>query len=515
MNKVGNSTYAVLIYPRTSLDIGPSVAPPFALLTVAAPLYNKGKKVKIIDQRVDPNWISNLKEALKENPVCCGISTMTGRQIGFGIEIAKIIREETGRKIPIVWGGVHPTLVPEQTLRSPYADIVCVGEGDETFPELVDALENKKSLEGVKGIGFIKENEYVFTGARPFINIEETLPTPWDLIDVESYINPDLYLKESKRALDIGQTSRGCPYRCAFCYNPIVHKSRWRAMSVEKTLKMIISDVKRFKLDGIWLRDDEFFLDVDRTAKICQGILDAGLNIAWYTSGASVRDILRSSDEQLELLKRSGVNVLRFGAESGSDRVLKFINKSQTVKEILEVNRRCRKVGLKPVYSLMFGFPTETFAEINETIDLLFQLKKDNPDASFAQFAQFTAFPGTVLYDMAMNMGLKPPAKLEDWAEWLSNESDPKGERVPWLNKKERRWVGNILYLGNFSFVGADMASAVKNMPFGSLINFFVGIFSKYFTWRLKRKSYRFTPEMQPFILAFKTYMYFLNHRGK
>lgn len=510
-----NSISAVLIYPRTSVDIGPAVAPPFSLLTIAADLHKKGKEIKIIDQRVDKEWAINLREALKENPVCCGISTMTGKQIGFGIEAAKIIRKETGGKVPIVWGGVHPTLVPEQTLRSPYADIVCVGEGDETFPELVDALERKKSLQEIKGIAFLKENKFVYTGERPFVNIEEILPTPWDLINVESYINPDLYLRESKRVLDIGQTSRGCPYRCAFCYNTIVNKSRWRAMSAERALKMIVDDVKRFKLDGIWLRDDEFFLDAGRTTKICEGIIKAGLNISWYTSGASVRDILRATDEQLEILKQSGAHVLRLGAESGSDRVLKFINKSQTVEEILEVNRRCRKIGLKPIYSLMFGIPTETFAEMDKTIDFFFRLKEDNPGASLAPLSQFTAFPGTPLYDIAVEKGLKSPAKFEDWANWLSSESDPMGERVPWLNKKERQWIGNIIYLGNFSYAGVDMLSTLKDMPFGGLINFFVRIFSKYFAWRLKRKSYHFVPEIQPFILAFKMYMYFVNKKGK
>lgn len=510
-----NPAFIVLIYPMTSVDLGPAVAPPFSLLTIAAPLHKRGEKIKIIDQRVDQKWAIHLKEALKENPLCCGISTKTGRQIAFGIEAAKVIREETGGRIPIVWGGVHPTLMPEQTLRSPYVDIVCVGEGDETFPELVNTLKNNKPLQEVKGIAFLKEDKYVFTGERPFINIEEMLPTPWDLIEVELYINPDLYLQESKRVLDIGQTSRGCPYRCTFCYNPIVHKSKWRAMSAEKTLNMIIGDVKRFKLDGIWLRDDEFFLDINRVAKICKGIIEAGLDIVWYTSGARVTDILKASDEQLELFKQSGAHVLRFGAESGSDRVLEYMKKGQTVEQILEVNRRCRRIGFKPVYSLMFGFPTETFTEMNETIDLFFHLIKDNPDASLAPLSQFTAFPGTSSYEVAIGMGLKPPRRFEKWADWLSTEKDLKGERLPWLNKKERDWIANITYLGNFSFVGADMLETLKNIPLSRLINFVVGIFFKYFAWRLKRKSYHFVPEIYPFILAFKIYMHFINRKRK
>ncbi len=505
----------VLIYPKTGVDFGSAVAPPFSVISVAAPLRNRGLNVKIIDQRVDQNWAAYLREALKDKPICCGISTMTGRQISFGIEAAKVIREETGGSVPIVWGGVHPTLVPEQTARSQYVDLVCLREGEETFADLVATLQNGNSLSGIKGIAYLDDGKYIFTEERPFINIEELLPIPWDLINVESYINSDMYLRQSSRVLDIGQTSRGCPYSCAYCYNPVVHHSKWRAMSAEKVVDMIVENVKRFSLDGIWLRDDEFFLDLMRVSEICEGIIANNLNISWYTSGVSITDILRATKEQLKLIKRSGAHVMRIGAESGSNRILRFMNKRQNVGQILEINRICKEFGFKPVYSLMFGFPTETFDEIDETIDLFFKLKKDNPDASLAPLSQFTAFPGTPLYDMAIGMGLKPPQRFEDWAEWLSTEIDFNGERMPWLKKKERRWIGNVTYLGNLSFAGADIVSSVsKNSPLEKLFTLIVKTFSKYFAWRLRIKSYRFVPEIKLIIKASQFYLFLLNRNG-
>ena len=95
----------LLIYPKTGIDIGATVAPPHALLTIAAPLHNKGYKVKIIDQRVEHNWKAHLVASLQKKPICIGISSMTGIQIYFAIEIAKIIRKITDGKIPIIWGG--------------------------------------------------------------------------------------------------------------------------------------------------------------------------------------------------------------------------------------------------------------------------------------------------------------------------------------------------------------------------------------------------------------------------
>lgn len=121
---------------------------------------------------------------------------------------SKIVRAADGN-IPIVFGGTHPTILPEQTIKNEYVDIVCVGEGDITFPELVRALQSHGSLAKVDGIVFKNGSNITMTQSRPLLDVETLLPTPWELIEVESYIHRDLYLKESCRNLDIGQTSRG------------------------------------------------------------------------------------------------------------------------------------------------------------------------------------------------------------------------------------------------------------------------------------------------------------------
>ena len=507
MDKKNKNVDVVLIYPKTGLDLGSTVAPPFSLLTIAAPLVKKGLNVKIIDQRVDRKWISHLRVALKDKPVCCGISTMTGTQIHFSLECAKVIRTENDGAVPIVWGGCHPTVLPEQTLQSEFVDIVCVGEGDLTFVDLVDALEKKRSLSEVKGIAYLDGSKYVFTGERPLIEIEELLPTPWELVNVDSYIHHDLYLRESSRVLDVGQTSRGCPYQCGFCSSAAIRKHKWRGMSVEKSLDIISHNVKKYHLDGIWLRDDEFYVNVNRATRICEGIIRGNLNISWYTSGTRVNDLLRASDEQLKILKKSGSYVVKMGAESGSDRILKYINKGQTVEDILEANRRCKKFNIKPAFSLMCGFPTETFEEINKTIDLFFKISEENPDASCETIAQFTALPGTPLFDIGLEMGLRPPVRLEDWANWLFHDTDLTGERLPWFNEEERLWIGNLNYLSILSKTGANIVSTIRNQFFSRFLSLLVKPPSKYFAWRLKHKLYHRVPEIQP-IKAFQNYMF-------
>ena len=162
---------------------------------------------------------------------------MTGTQIHFALEAAKIIRNHSDGKVPIVWGGPHPSILPEQTLKSRYVDVVCIGEGDLTFIDLVRAYQNKRPLTQVEGIVFKAGSNTVFTPARNLIDIEGLLPVPWDLIDVNNYIHRDYYIKGVNRSLDIGQTSRGCPYQCGFCVSASLRQRKWRAMSAEKSAR--------------------------------------------------------------------------------------------------------------------------------------------------------------------------------------------------------------------------------------------------------------------------------------
>lgn len=485
----------ILVYPKTGMDFGSTVAPPHSLLSIAAPLHKEGDKIKIIDQRVDREWKKNLTEAVKQNPICVGISSMTGTQIYFAIGIAKIVREFSDGKVPIVWGGPHPSILPEQTLGSDYVDIVCIGEGDVTFREIVKAIKENRPLRSIEGIGFKDGANIVINPPAPLIDIEELLPVPWELINVEDYVHPDMYLKRS-RTLDIGQTSRGCPFNCGFCCSASLRMRKWRAMSVEKSLKVIIEPVKRFNLDGVWIRDDEFYIDRERANKICERIVRENLNIRWYTSGTRVDVFNKASDEQTALLKKSGAHVLKFGAESGTDRILKLVNKGITVEETLKANLKTKQHDITPAYALMAGFPTETFAEIGNTIDLIFKLKKDNPKAQFETIAIYTALPGTPMYELALRHGLKPPRDLAGWVDWNFDEYDFPGKRIPWFNAEERQKLGNISYMSVLANALPNAIDSIENVFLRNLFKVLYSPISVYYRFRLKHKMYSFSMDL-------------------
>jgi anaerobic magnesium-protoporphyrin IX monomethyl ester cyclase len=283
MPKHESQPNVLLLYPKTGMDFGSTIAPPHALLAVAAPLLKAKYTVTLLDQRTQAITAETLKAFISDDLICIGISTMTGTQVRHALHLAAMCREVTGGRVPLAWGGCHPSVLPEQTARHKDVDIVIIGEGDETFLELVEALDNKANLHTIKGIAFKSGERIIQTDPRPLVDVEKLLPVPWELVDVEQYIHHDMYLQESARALDIGQTSRGCPFQCGFCSSAAIRQRKWRAMSAEKRLAMITDTVRRFNLNGIWLRDDEFYIDRARANAICEGVIRNDLNIAFYT----------------------------------------------------------------------------------------------------------------------------------------------------------------------------------------------------------------------------------------
>ncbi|HWP93205.1 MAG TPA: cobalamin-dependent protein, partial [Thermodesulfobacteriota bacterium] len=139
--------------PRSGWQAQRRVEVPLSLLCTATPLARQGYRIKIIDQFANPNWKREFTDALKEKPICFGVTCMTGPQILRALEACEQFRERHP-DVPIVWGGIHASLLPQQTLENPYVDIVVVGEGEETFKELVKALESGAPLNLVKGICF-------------------------------------------------------------------------------------------------------------------------------------------------------------------------------------------------------------------------------------------------------------------------------------------------------------------------------------------------------------------------
>ncbi len=473
----------ILIFPRTGFDFGAGLSPPHNLLALAAPLLKEGFKFKLIDQRVEPEWEKILRKELLQCPVCVGISTMTGIQLKFAIEVSRFVKKNSDT--PVIWGGHHSTFLPNQTIKEDYVDIVIRGEGEATFLDLVFALEKRKNLDNIKGISFKAGKRLIHNADRDFIDIDNLLPTPWQLIDVEQYVHKSIEVKGSNRELDIGETSRGCPFSCKFCYNHVFHKSKWRALSVRKSVEKILYAKNQFHLSSFWIRDDNFFVDIKRVKNICKALIEKKLNIPWYASGLRIDIFNKMDDETIFLLKKAGCVAFRFGAESGCDRVLKFINKGITKEDILRANKKAKRFNIKPSFSFMIGLPTETYPEIMETVNLYKRLKRENSRAEMHGINIYTPYPGTDLFEIYKRDEKGLPTKLEQWINYHHLII-----HAPGLNPKEKHLVENINLI---SYAISD--TNMKILPFIKKILFYpMYVWLKY---RWNRNKFRNSFELK------------------
>ena len=397
--------------PRSGLQAHRRVELPLSVLCPATPLDREGYHVTIVDQFADPDWESHFDRALAERPICLGVTCMTGPQIVYALDACRAAKERYP-DLPVVWGGIHASLLPQQTLENPLVDIAVVGEGEATFRDLVHALESGSPLDGVNGIYFKRDGRIVATPPRPFVDIDLEPPLSYHLV------NMDLY---RRRLFDVDHisfnSSRGCTFRCSFCWDPVMHKRTWRAMKPETVLDHLQQIIRDYGIRGFLFTDDHFFIDMKRAYAILEGIVRANLNVTISKLQIRADTICRMSKDFLDLLVRAGVKRLTVGIESGSQRVLDLIHKDVTVDEVIEANRKLAPYPIVPLYLFMMGMPTETPDEFRESLHLAERLVTENPRAG-KTFNIYTPYPGTELYGMALKHGLKEPDRLEDWARF-------------------------------------------------------------------------------------------------
>ncbi|MBS3114649.1 B12-binding domain-containing radical SAM protein [Candidatus Woesearchaeota archaeon] len=425
----------VLIFPNGGETIKVAHFPPHALLAVAAGLLDE-YNVKLIDERIDQDARAKLKSYIKSKPICIALSLMTGQHITYALDTARFIRSLAGKDIPLVWGGVHATMLADQTLDNECVDIIVRGDGEVTFNNLVRALKNCEDLRKINGISFKdKDGNKIHNPDEKDFKLAEAKPVPWHLVDVEDYINDGsmFFGPGHKRMLDIGVTSKGCPHKCGFCYNLNFNKMYWRPMPSRKTFDFIKQCVDDFKLDAYMVHDDNYFVDQKRVGEIADWMIADNMDVKWTSTGITVFSYVRMQDDLKKKIVNSGCTSFRFGIESGNPRIIKLMDKPNTLEQVYEVNKDTKRLGINPVYSWMIGFPTETRDEIMDTCRLMVNLKKENKDAQFHGISVYTPYPGTPMYELAKQNGFVPPDKLEGWANiyWGSKSLEKSLAQVP------------------------------------------------------------------------------------
>lgn len=439
---------------------------PDGLLTSAALPKKEGYNVKILDLRLEKDWRAALKSQLDKNPLLVATTCMTGIQIKYALEASRFVKQYN-KDIPVIWGGIHPTFMPEQTLENENIDIVVIDEGDLTFLELIKMLEANKPIDEVLGIAYKdKDGKIHRNPPRPLIKDLDSLPDlPYELVDVNRYYGFDLEDRGGSITLN---TSRGCPFKCNFCYDTKMYGNTWRGFSAKRTIEMIKNVVNKFGIRNIFFQDDNFATNLKRFKDIVYGIIDEKLDIKWGLLGIRLDALKVLDDGFLRDLAKAGCVNMDSGVESGSDRILKMIKKGVTVQQIIDINKKMSKHSFKAKYTFIVGYPSETEEEMTQSVKLALQLVKDNKNA-YTPFFIYTAYPGVELWEIAKQYGVDEPKKLE---EWESFDFDRVYLHYKWLDKRRIRMMQNLSFTSNF---------ANKNIKYKISKNYLKLLFNLYY----------------------------------
>lgn len=377
---------------------------PISLLQICAPLVEKGIECKIIDERVNPNYESELLGELRD-ATHFATTGFTGFSVSRAYEVSKLVREHSD--IPIIWGGPHATALPEQTLKSEYIDYVVTGFGDYTFAELIAGRDGGRMV------------------INPPCRFDPPLfPTPYWLVDVSKYINP-----KTKRFAYL--SSYGCPGVCTFCSTR--NQRRWIPLGLDK--------VKRdldYLLSNYDFREIVFF-DATMTT-LHKRLLELAdflgkYDVKWIMDGRAI-ELCRWELTDIERLIWGGLEQVTLGLETGSDHVVGIMKKGTRHLEKYEtITRKLAQLKVKQVSGLIFGTPGETISDLEDTVAYVSKIRDINPDFRISS-TFFRPLPGTELYNVLVEQGLKMPQTLEEWA----TEKDRTHYRynqwmdIPWMD---------------------------------------------------------------------------------
>ena len=434
----------LLIQPKVGEYDFANIRLPLGILSIAALPEKNGYKVKIIDQRTDKNWDKELLKSLKSNPICVGITSMTGKQIRFALEASKIVKNNSD--VPIVWGGVHPSFLPEQTLSNENVDILVHGEGEITFFELVQTLEKEKPLKEIDGIWYKHDKKIKNNKPRPFVDLNKLPDLPYHLIDMKKYCAFDI---SGRREYSISfALSRGCPFKCAFCYNTVFNKKRWRGLSIKNAMNRIKKIIDDFDIKSFYFIDDNICANPKWFKELIKNFLKEKFDFLWGTQGIRIDSVVWMDHNLLTSMEKSGCRNLDFGIESGSPRILDLMKKDITIPQVKKVAKKLLDFPFILKYNFMSGFPTETMEDIDASIKLALKLVKENKNA-YILYHTYTPFPGTELYELAIEHGFDPPKTLEGWS--VFNYIDWPLNYPSWLSKEKIELLNNLSFISRFA----------------------------------------------------------------
>ncbi len=356
--------------------LNPSISQPLGIMYLASYLrkFRENKdRIRIIDMKLKNYSVEVTAELiLDQKPDIVGLSCFTPDGLLLN-QLARQIRKK-GFAGKIVAGGPHPSSYIREVLEDRNIDLSVIGEGEDTFLQLVEHFDSKKDFREINGIAYFENSILKVNHKTNYIENLDNIPFPaWDLIEFNEYFNhiTGVPLKE-KRYMQIF-TSRGCPYGCIFCHN--IFGKKFRTRSAENILHEIKTLVNDFGIKELLIMDDIFNLNKERAEKILDGIksLNKNLHIVFPTGLRG--DIL--SEDLVKKMREAGTYYAVIAIESGSQKMQKYMKKNLRLDRVEAIINTLTENKIFVNSSLLFGFPEETIEDIKETFKFVRKTKLD------------------------------------------------------------------------------------------------------------------------------------------
>ena len=439
MNKI------ILFNPR-SANSKPRI--PNSILSIAASVEGMYEYL-IIDGNLEKDPLQKIINSFQTGKFkYFGITVMPGPQLQQAIPISREIKRKY-KDVIIIWGGYFPSNQPEVVVHSGYVDFIINGPGDIAFPKLINALERKEQPNYINNLIFLKDNKIIST-AKDELYDQDSLPVlPYDKLN-------DFYpLKYYLGKTFLGtktiayHSSVGCPFSCSFCAIVPIYNARWKGRSAQK----VYEDIKYLKDvyygNAIEMHDNNFFVSEKRTVEFSKLIKKE--NMIWWGEGR-IDTVNNYKDSSLELMREAGCRMIFFGAESGSDEVLKQMNKggTQTKEQIKQFAARLKQFDIIPEYSFVLGLPADSEKavkkQIDDDINFIREIKEINQETEIIIYI-YSPVPtmDSELFKQASDKGFKFPEKLEDWINPHWERFDlRKNPLTPWLTEEMVNKIRNF-----------------------------------------------------------------------
>jgi radical SAM superfamily enzyme YgiQ (UPF0313 family) len=423
-----------LINPRFQLPIDTRTTPHLGVAYLAAVSERRGDEVRVFDMDVEDVKLADFVRDYQPDIVGITSNTPQVKQGWFAARTIKSVLD-----VPIVQGGPHVSALPEEAASRPEIDIVARGEGEETWLNLCEVVEQAKKnnskfksvdlldpanklLDGVLGITYQSvDGKIRHTHERPSIADLDALPFPaYKYFKMERYTS----LQPAMDAIEMGKsfsimTSRGCPYRCTFCSQSVMAE-KWRARSPENVVQEWAHLVHDLGAQEIGILDDSANINRKRLHELADLLIQEKLNHVPWILINGIRANLADED-LLRHLKEAGLKRLAFGVETGDEDILESIDKRVTHDQIRQAFKNAKKVGLETVGFFIIGLPGDTEATMEKTIQLACEL-----DPLVANFSMMTPYPGTKVWEQVHRNGGQMLVK--DWQDYVFFEGKARFE---------------------------------------------------------------------------------------